>query len=170
MTNRRIVWRKPGGEILVTIPASKARMAGEAEPQWLDRVAQKVVAAGGMAEAERLPDCSAEDLPDRRFRTCWRANAAGKVKIDLPLARQQRMNEIKADRNRRLDLSDKEWARLAEIGTAEQQSVLKAYRQALRDVPQNVDLSKMKTARELSSYEPHWPEYANGSEPPQNRI
>jgi hypothetical protein len=52
----------------------------------------------------------------------------------------------------------KEWARLSEVGTPEQQAAHSAYRQALRDIPQSIDLDKINTAGKLEVFQPAWPE------------
>lgn len=156
MTEKRIVWKKADGAIAVTVPAPKGQRSDETEQQWLDRVAAKVF-VGDAELSERLPDALASVLPGRRFRDCWRANDAGEIHIDLPLAREQRMAEIRVERNRLLDTSDKEWARLMDVGDAEAQAALKTYRQALRDIPQNTSVNRIKIPEALAAYEPDWP-------------
>ena len=76
----------------------------------------------------------------------------------MPVARGIRMVEIRSERNRRLDNSDREWARLSDIGTPEQQAAHSAYRQALRGLPQSIDLDKIDTAGKLEAFQPAWPD------------
>ena len=55
---------------------------------------------------------------NRRFRRCWRRDGDSVPSVDLPLARQQRMDEIRAERNRRLQESDHEYLKEIDIGDA----------------------------------------------------
>ena len=70
MTNHRIVWKMPNGEIEVTTPAPKGRRENEKHEDWIERVAIKAKPKG----ATRMKDCMAEDLPSREFRHKWRHN------------------------------------------------------------------------------------------------
>lgn len=96
--------------------------------------------------------------PSRRFRNCWR-HGAGAVAVSMPLARQQRLAEIRSERNERLVESDKDHSRLADIGTDQQRADLRTYRQALRDLPATVqtDLAALTTPEQLDQYQPAWP-------------
>ena len=94
--------------------------------------------------------------PRRRFRPCWRWTGTG-VAVDLPLAKQQRLAEIRAERNRRLDASDKDYLRAIDLGTPAEIDAMRTYRQALRDVPQIVNLDVVRDAVELEAYQPVWP-------------
>ena len=152
MTNHRIVWKNTDGTIAVTIPAPKGRRKDEKESDWFERVALKAQPSG----STRLPDCMAETLPKRYFRNCWR-DVNGKVEIDMPLARNQKMNEIKDKRNELLNESDKEHLRLQAVGTDEQKQKMETYRQSLRDIPQNVDLEVVTDSDSLEVFEPNWP-------------
>ncbi len=152
---KRIVFEMPDGSILVREPVLKGRRPGEKEMEWYDREAAKG-ADTKLAGATRLAD--ATDFPSRYFRSCWRNDGRGAAHVDMPLARGQRMVEIRAQRNIRLDDSDKEWARLSEGGTPEQQAAHSAYRQALRDLPQSIDLELLDTAEKLEAFQPAWPD------------
>ena len=96
-------------------------------------------------------------LLPRRFRLCWRQSGAAPPHVDMPLARQQRMAEIREERDRRLARSDGQWARALDIGTPGEVAALKTYRQALRDVPQRVTLDAVATPTALAEYDPMWP-------------
>lgn len=165
MTTKRIIWELPDGSIVVSVPAPGGRQqAGAADEQaWLERVAARARATlPYLRESTRLPDTEAHELPAGRFRDCWRRVEDGTVQVHLPLAREQRMAEIRAERNRRLQDSDGPMARANEIGTPEDIAALKAMRQALRDVPQAVDLEAVESAEALEAFEPDWPGEAEG--------
>lgn len=95
---------------------------------------------------------------NRRFRNQWRING-GVVGVDLALARQQRLREIRDDRNARLTASDQTRVRLMDQGTQAQIDAYKTYRQALRDLPTTVqnDLAALTTANQIDQYQPVWP-------------
>ena len=151
MTNKRIIWEQPDGSIAITIPAPKGRRVNEVEEDWIERVAVKAKPSGAI----RHPDCNSEDLPKRYFRSCWRYTNL-KVDVDMPLARVQKMNEIREKRNKLLDDSDKEHLRLQAVGSAQEKQDMEIYRQFLRDVPSNIDLELIKDSDSLEVFEPIW--------------
>lgn len=104
----------------------------------------------------------ADKPANRRFRNCWR-RVAGRIAVDLPLARGQVLKEIREARNRRLDDSDKDWARLSEDATvAGKRESMKSYRQSLRDLPAAVQVElESLDATQLESYLPAWPAKPN---------
>ena len=147
--SKGIVWRMPDGSISVTIGATGgvlddlARLTQERTP-W-------------MADAVRLDDVEISVLPGRYFRNCWRDNGNGNVHVNMPLARTQRMKEIRSKRDSLLTESDKEKFRLDDVGTKTETDALAIKRQALRDIPQNVDLEVIDTPEALEAFEPDWP-------------
>lgn len=153
MTNKRIIWKKADGSIAVTIPAPNGRHKDEKESDWIERVALKAKPEG----AVRCADCKAEDLPKRYFRNCWR-DTGSKVEINMPLARTQKMNEIRTKRDKLLDDSDKEHMRLQAVGTSQEKQDMETYRQTLRDVPQTIVIDSINDADSLEVFEPVWPE------------
>lgn len=150
MTNKRIIWKQTDGSVAVTIPAPNGRREGEKEEDWISRIATKAKPNG----STRCADCNAEDLPKRYFRNCWRFT--DKVEVDLPLARTQRMTEIRTKRNELLDNSDKETLRLQAVGTVQEKQDMENYRQLLRDIPSNVNLDLITDSDELEVFEPNW--------------
>lgn len=131
--------------------------------QWLHRQFQKTVRDEYPGAKRVLNPVLPDGQPftpgaKKIFYGAWTSDGAGNIKVDLPLARGIRMAEFRAERNRRLDDSDREWARLSEVGTPEGQATHRAYRQALRDVPQSIDLDKIDTAAKLEAFQPTWPE------------
>lgn len=161
MTTKRIVWQAPDGTILLSIPV-RAAMDGEPERQYLDSIAMRAQNADpSLRDAVRLDKAGVEaaDLPDRRFRNCWRHD--GKiVAVDLPLARAQVLAEVRHERDARLVASDKDKARIDDIGTPGERQALAAKRQALRDLPATVaaDLERIDTVESLAAYRVSWPE------------
>lgn len=127
------------------------------ETQDLDAVAARAQAAGdGLSDATRRPNQAGDSLPDRRFRNCWRNDGAGFPRVDMPLARVQRLDEIRRERDKRLVAADGPTARAIEQN-APDEGDWKAHKQALRDVPAVVDLESVGTPEDLDTFEPSWP-------------
>ncbi len=152
-----IVYENPDGTIRYTVPARNSRLYRENQAEWLDLVEQHERSHDAKLKgALRLPNCRVADLPLGGFRNCWR-NKGGRVEVDLPLARAQRMDEIRRARNARLEKSDGLMARARELGIQSEIDALAAIRQRLRDLPAGVDLTDLQTAEELAAFEPDWP-------------
>ena len=129
----------------------KLSTTGLTEDEALDFIRRRDVPVD--ATAVQIVD--KESLPkDRYFRNTWR-QAAGKVFVDMNLAKEQRMKEIRTERDKRLKDSDGPFMRAME--REEGANDLKAMRQALRDIPQNTDLSAINTPDELKAFKPEWP-------------
>ncbi|HYE20986.1 MAG TPA: phage tail assembly chaperone [Tepidisphaeraceae bacterium] len=112
--------------------------------------------SGGI-KATRTEPVDASALPSRRFRLAWKMGAAG-VEVDLAAARGVVLSDLRAERNRRLDDSERLMSRANEIGTPSDQKAVRDYRQALRDLPakEAVRIEAM-TVAELEAYAPAWP-------------
>jgi len=150
-----IVWEMPDGSIWITHPA---------DPNAdINAIAAQVQAEiPDLVTATRKPDQLVTELPQsRRFRSCWRADGTGQPVVDMPLARTQRLAEIRTERNTRLDASDGLMARANELGGGPEIAAWETYRQALRDLPNNLVfnsvLDGLTTTNELEAYEPTWP-------------
>ena len=102
-------------------------------------------------------DISIEPLPNRHFEDCWRDDGTGNVHVDMPLARTQRMGEIRAERDRRFEPFDREWMKATGQKEATRADLVEAGRQLLRDIPQTVDLATITTPEALEAFEPAWP-------------
>jgi len=154
-----IVWEKPDGSIMVHHPAENTRKPGESDVAFLIRKEARAREASpeDFIGTVHLGNCEREELPpSRRFRNCWRGDR-GKVNVDMPLAREQRMGEIRLERNTLLDESDKEKARLDDVGTTSQKTAIGTYRQALRDLPASIDLEAIRNPEALGAFDPVWP-------------
>jgi hypothetical protein len=127
-----IVWELPDGSVVVTHPAGTP-LEGETEKVYLARVAAQ---SSPGPEAVRLADIPLSALPDRSFRVAWR-HSAGDIIIDPALELAERWRRIRSDRDARLTASDKAILRAMDQGA--KVAEWKAYRQALRDVPNQPD-------------------------------
>jgi hypothetical protein len=160
--SKRIVWELPDGTIRVTLPA-RAGLP-------LDAVAARTrQAVPELHAARRLADREPGALPERRWRACWRHDGQGGVRVELPLARAQRLRELRAERDRRLAASDGAMLREQESGTPAGVEALRAYRQALRDLPavleQSGALERLEDAAALAAFTPEWPADPAAAEP-----
>jgi len=150
-----LLWKMPDGKIVLGVPLPETRGAQEPLNQWLDRLA---LAWRPHPQAVVLSSVPASTLPgNRAFRNCWRDDGLGKVQVDMPLARQLRLEEIRAKRDVLLAQTDTLLLRAVEAQDAPRQQALKALRQTLRDVPQSFPLDKFTTPEALAQAEPPWP-------------
>ena len=154
MKGQRIAWKMPDGSIRIS---KSFRDDHEA-------FARKVEASPDMANAVRLPNLADDDNVDRRWRSCLRADKSGKIGVDMPLARAQRLEEIRVERNRRLVELDGPWMRATGQGKTTEGDAIEAKRQQLRDIPNDLEAGKIETWNaietpdDLAGYEPDWPE------------
>lgn len=160
MTTKRIVYVRPDGGVSVVCPAPNSQLPGESEAQWLDRIALWDVPAGLASTI-----IEGADLPSRRFRNAWRKPGAA-VAVDLPLARAQVMTETRRTRDALLLESDREKNRLDDVGDPAQRETLRAYRQALRDLPSAVQsqVDALSTVAALDAFAPVYPAPPAGGE------
>lgn len=119
---KRIIYTAPDGRLAVIIPAPAARLDGEADADFMARIAAKDVPAGVAYEVVDAPVIPA----DRTFRNAWeRAGAA--VSVSLPKAKGIAHDKRRAARATELRPLDIEATIPAKAAQAE------AARQAVRD-------------------------------------
>jgi hypothetical protein len=124
----------------------------------LTRAEAMVVAQQRSLPADAItPTIVAEaDLPkDSTFSRAWRQKADGLVEVDMVKARVIKMDLIRAERNLRLDEMDKEFSKA--LSTGADTAAIAAKMQTLRDIPQTTDLSDVRSAEDLKTFEPEWP-------------
>lgn len=94
----------------------------------------------------------------RRFRGCWR-KVAGTTGVSMPLARLQRMNEVRAERNQKLKQNDDDYSRALKEKNLTRQTSLEQYAQKLRDLPATVQpaVEACTTPEQLDAWRPSWP-------------
>ena len=146
--------------VIVIHPAmnDRTRPAELADDAWALACLDKTIAKHPEWQGFVATDVRVEDLPPRRFRNAWRADGRGAPSIDMPAARAIRIAEIRAERDQRLAASDGEMLREQETGGAKL-AALRAYRQALRDVP-TVTAPTIEAVGDpdgLAALEPDWP-------------
>lgn len=111
-----------------------------------------------VSNATLLGRTNQSTLPRNKvFRGAWRIKK-GSVVVDMPLARDIKMKRIRNERNARLQSSDGPSLVAQERGSPVDRQRWVAYRNALRDLPQTINLEWIATPEELESFEPAWPE------------
>lgn len=168
-----ILWQQPDGTISTTVPA-RPPLEGESIGQWLDGIALRFQNAAPQLHQEfqltRLPNMTRTAIaasvgagpdggPSGRFRWCWRYRN-GQVVVDMALARQQRLKELREERDGRFPEADKAWMRAVGQKRPADADQWEQYRQALRDLPATAqtDLDRLLTPSALETYQPDWPE------------
>lgn len=80
---------------------------------------------------------NSRELPSERyFRNAWRWNGAA-IEFDLEACKERHLDKLRRVRNAKLQESDSDFMRALEQGNQITLDTLKAYRQALRDMPQS---------------------------------
>lgn len=156
---KHIIWQKPDGEILETIPAVVDPISGlryeEPESDYLDRLAARIKqSAPAVLDAARVADLQKTDIPnDFGFRGALRWNGS-RLFIDMAVARSIHMDRIRAARDAKLEALDREW--MAAVGQNQKALAekIEVERQRLRMLPENFDLSHARTPKTLASL---WP-------------
>ena len=161
--SKRIIFTGPDGVATVLIPAyndkTTGQRPGETEAAYLDRVVARNMETGVLSQAATFRVVEETELPTRYYRNAWRFNGTAIVH-DMPAARQIKLNqEIRPERNRRLQSLDVEWSRATAQGNTTLAGQIEAKRQTLRDIPATVgpDLDAQATPAALKAYNPPWP-------------
>lgn len=160
--------RKQGLAATVVTPlyrAMVARTEQEAVRVVAERDARRLALARGLLpdDAAALTVMEATGLlaPDasRRWRNCWRRAGAGAPAVDMPLARAQRMSEVRRERTARLAASDSAIMTAHEQNDRARTTALTAYRQTLRDLPATTrpTVEACTTPAQLEAWQPTWP-------------
>ena len=146
-----VVYAMPDGTVWVMRPVEPPR-EGESEADYLARIKARAVPANATGTFE----CDETEIPQNRtFRAAWRLDGR-KIAVDMPIARAIKMDRIRAERNRRLEATDKD---VAKLDGAPLSVELRGNRQALREVPQKAGpaLEAIESAAALEAFEPDWP-------------
>lgn len=141
------IYKRPNGT--VALDYIQADMSDEQKQQHIQRMIASFE-PGTVYVGEGDPPSN------RRFRSCWSHGTSGVV-VDMAKARAQRMEEIRIERNSLLKKTDVDLLVSQERGTEKEIQDIKTVRQALRDLPQSIDLSLVATPEQLESFTPVWP-------------
>ncbi len=96
----------------------------------------------------------ASDIPaDRTYRNAWRHDGE-KFFHDIEHAKQIHLDKVRRARTAALTELDRDWMKATGQEDQKTAKAIEAKRQALRDAPQTLDLSAVKTVEELKAI---WP-------------
>lgn len=148
----RAVYTRADGGVSVLIPAPGMRADWQTDEEFVRAIALKDVPRGITYSIIHK-----DALPSRRFRDAWKIDSDA-VTVDPIKARAQILAEVRAERAAKLDESDREKARLDDMGTDAERQTLREYRQSLRDLPASVTAAIAElTVAELEQFHPTWP-------------
>lgn len=127
---QHILWKNPDGSLKVTHMFSGATRE--------ETLAHKDVLIDRGETATFQGIVGTNQLPNNRyFRNAWRWNGTA-LDFDLPACRERHLNKLRRVRTDKLQDSDPDFIRALEQNNTTQLNALKAYRQALRDMPQSI--------------------------------
>ena len=131
---------------------------------FIDRVCVKNLWAPDADAARAMPRVHhlRKDVPPQRaFLAARKLNAAGDgIEIDMARARAIRTDLIRPERNARLLALDADYMIADEAGDSAAKAAVAAKKQALRDLPANIqpDLDAIADPEALEAWQPVWPE------------
>jgi hypothetical protein len=144
MINTRIAYRNSEGGVSIVCPSPEFCANPEST---MAKLLSRSVPEGAIFE-----ELKAEDIPvDRYFRNAWRLN--GGIHTDMDCARGIHLNCLRKVRNEKLLELDVTFQRALESKDVAAQDSIAAKKQALRDMPNSVDLSGL-SEQELKNYLP----------------
>lgn len=111
-----------------------------------NRISIKQVLSGDMETLERIASevdgfiIKVQDLPERSDRGAWKLDVENqKITIDMDVIAEGVLRNIRAIRNHKLSELDVPSIRAIEDGDTEKSAEIKAKKQELRDLPENVE-------------------------------
>ncbi len=158
------VYRDDDGKAVIVYPManmynpnSKERQAltergvtFETEDELNDYIAKQAIPSG-----KRYKTFNQEDLPaDRYFRDAWVADIENNLEVDMNKAKDIHMSAIRKWRDEQLASLDGPSLRAIETQDADAIAEIFAEKQALRDIPQTIDLDVANTPEELKNIKP----------------
>jgi hypothetical protein len=152
-TTKRIIWTKPSGEVVVTVPCAPM-LEGETEQEYLDRVAARAQAADPtLADCTRAATVENASVPARRWRAGWRV-AAGAVVASLPACRLVRLVELIKRRVVLILILNEKIETAVDNGQNVLAAALRAKRKSIRDLDLTAALQAVADLATLDTYEP----------------
>ena len=143
MTNKRIVYTRPDGGVSILAPAPEFLAQFATEEEGIAAIQAKDVPSDAVA-VEVIDETA---IPERSFRNAWEWNNG--IQVNMPKARVVHMDKIRRVRNDELEKLDISFMRAIEAGDAAEQTSITNQKQALRDIPQELDLEVFATPEDL---------------------
>ena len=149
MTTKCIVLERSDGGITIRHPAPAARLAGEPEDDFLERIR---TSSRRQRDAKAFTVIEEAEVPtDLTFRDAWTFEDK-RFGVDMPKALEVQKDRLRRARVPLLEALDLQFMRALEAGEGTQAIVAEKAR--LRDVTKHPDLESAKTPDELKAV---WP-------------
>lgn len=157
-TDKRLVFQRPDGVLIVRfLPKGEEFLEGESEAMYLDGKALKNPPPG-CVRVDTAGVSMATLAAVHRWRDCLRWQG-GTVTVDLPLARQQVLDEAMTERDDRMGKAHGQWIHAKIKLDNVKAKTIEDYCAVLELVPTSVqtDLAAITTVEGLAAYVPTWP-------------
>lgn len=145
------------GFVSLVIPSPRNYVDGVLSNEAKAQIVSQAVPAEFQANVIWVTRADIDDLAaqsgGRMLRNAWMVSG-GQVQVDMPLARTIRMQQLREVRNQKLAESDGPMMKAMESGDQATIDALKAKRQALRDLPNTLDLNSIADAKILAELQP----------------
>lgn len=126
---------------------------GETEEAGTERIAKRTAALNNW---RYIGATTVEQLPPLSMQEAWTIDANKQLGFDMTKGRALKIAAIRRERGARLQATDAEYIRAFERQDPDLPAI-KAKRQALRDLPQTLDLTIHTTPQALDAFQPEWP-------------
>lgn len=135
---RKIVYQRPDGGVSIVTPA----ISSDDPPDFTEvQAEERAMTTAVPVDAMNPRFINDENIPaDRTFRDAWR-DTGTMVDVDMSRARMIHMNRIRVARDNELKKLDVEWIARAARDDTTGAAKTETKRQALREIPQTLDLS-----------------------------
>jgi hypothetical protein len=144
MINTRIAYKDVDGNVSVVCPTPEFIENGGTMAQFLER---------SVPDGVIFEELHKDDIPsDRYFRNAWKLDAG--ISVDRAKAEAIHMFNLRVQRDEMLSELDVPFQRALESKDVVEQDVIAAKKNALRDMPQNVDMSLLDTPDKIKAFMP----------------
>ena len=144
---KNIIWKKPNGELAITtIVNPDIDEKEESQKLMLD---QNHIGYEVIGYNVNIP----KEMHSRDFRKSWDL-VDGALVVNLAKAEEEKIAEIRTKRNNALSSLDISYMKALEKNDTSLMQKIALQKQALRDLPSNLDLSSIKSVSDLKSLNP----------------
>jgi hypothetical protein len=149
----KLIYSDSDGNVSIVIPANKSYVELLLGSLTDEEFKQHVINVSVPPEALNIRELNDNEIPqDRYFRKAW--TDTGVLTIDLSKSRIIHMNNLRVIRNKLLSDLDVPMMKAQESANNDLINTIKQQKQALRDMPQNTDLSLITDLEQLKQFLP----------------
>lgn len=167
---KKIVYRRPDGGISIVTPVYEENAVKEII-KAAHALGEKIAIDGNLDEAAYLDWLIRKDVPtdateieiiehdalpaDRAFRNAW-DKKDGEIIVDMPKARLIHLENLRKERNLKLQEMDIEFQKAFEVSDQAKITEIAQVKQALRDMPDTAipEMEKIEDPEQLKDYQP----------------